>query len=155
MPPADTFTHPFRVPVPLLAFRLPASARLLFSTLRNNMSTKLYIGGLSWNTDTDGLRGKFTQFGSVEDAIVIRDRETGRSRGFGFVTFSSEAEADAAITQMDNQDFDGRRIRVAKASERDPSAPRGDGFRPFGGAPREGGFRQGGDREGGFRASRY
>lgn len=129
------------------------------------MSTKLYIGGLSWNTDTDGLRGKFTQFGNVEDAIVIRDRETGRSRGFGFVTYASETEADTAISQMDNQDFDGRRIRVAKASERDASAPRGDGgFRSFGGSreggfrqggDREGGFRQGGDREGGFRASRY
>lgn len=78
---------------------------------------KLYIGGLAWATDDESLRQAFSEFGNVEDSIVIKDRESGRSRGFGFVTFSSVEEADAAIAGMHNQDLDGRQIRVDKASE--------------------------------------
>lgn len=89
---------------------------------------KLYVGGLAWATDDQSLREAFAEFGNVEDSIVIKDRESGRSRGFGFVTFSSVEEADAAVAGMHNQDLDGRQIRVDKASEpgaRDSSAPRG------------------------------
>jgi RNA recognition motif-containing protein len=82
------------------------------------MSCKLFIGGLSWNTDDSTLRARFEEFGAVADAVVIRERETGRSRGFGFVTFAEESQADAAVAQMDNQEFEGRTIRVSKAQER-------------------------------------
>jgi len=104
------------------------------------MSVKLFIGGLSWGTETDGLRSKFEQFGAVEDAIVIRDRETGRSRGFGFVTYSSDEGANAAIAALDGQDFEGRNIRVQRAEQREGGA---------GGAPRTGGFNRGGFSRGG------
>lgn len=79
---------------------------------------KLFIGGLSWTTEDASLRQKFEEFGEVIEAIVVRDRDTGRSRGFGFVHYASEQEADAAISAMDDVDFNGRRIRVAKATER-------------------------------------
>lgn len=117
------------------------------------MGVKLYVGGLAWKTDTDRLREGFSAYGNVEDAIVMRDRETGQSRGFGFVTFSSESEATAAIAALNRQDFDGRNITVDRAAER--SSPRGDnaggGFR---GSP-SGGFRGGDNAGGGFRGDRY
>ena len=103
------------------------------------MSCKLFIGGLSWNTDETSLRARFEQFGAVADAVVIRERETGRSRGFGFVTFAEEAQADVAVAQMDNQDFDGRTIRVSKAQERQEGERRpfnGGERRPFNGGER-------------------
>lgn len=116
------------------------------------MSTKLYIGGLSWNTDSDSLRSQFAKFGNVEDAVVIRDRETGRSRGFGFVTYANVADADNAISNMNNQDFEGRRIRVDKASAREGGDRNGGSS--FRGGERSGGSFRGGDREGGsFRDS--
>lgn len=82
-----------------------------------NMS-KLFIGGLAWHTDDQTLRSKFEEFGQVQEAIVVKDRDTGRSRGFGFVRFAQDSEADAAIQSMNNVEFDGRTIRVDKASER-------------------------------------
>ncbi|KAE8134195.1 hypothetical protein BDV38DRAFT_255824 [Aspergillus pseudotamarii] len=82
--------------------------------------SKLFIGGLSWHTTDEGLRDGFSRFGQIEDAVVVKDRDTGRSRGFGFVRFATEAEADAAVQEMNNQEFDGRQIRVDKASERPP-----------------------------------
>ncbi|KAF9368000.1 hypothetical protein CPB97_005074, partial [Podila verticillata] len=84
------------------------------------MSVKLFVGGLSWGTDDRSLRTKFEEYGTVEDAVVMRDRETGRSRGFGFVTFSTSEEAEAAISSLNDQEFDGRTIKVAKASESGP-----------------------------------
>jgi RNA recognition motif-containing protein len=72
------------------------------------MSTKLYIGNLSWSTTDETLRGAFGRYGNVVDCIVMVDRETGRSRGFGFVTYASQQEADAAITGLDDQELDGR-----------------------------------------------
>ena len=102
------------------------------------MSCKLFIGGLSWNTDDSSLRARFEEFGSVSDAVVIREHQTGRSRGFGFVTFVEESQADAAVAQMDNQEFEGRTIRVSKAQERAEGERR-----PFNG-DRRGGF--GGER---------
>ncbi|KAH0317503.1 hypothetical protein KCU84_g12913, partial [Aureobasidium melanogenum] len=79
--------------------------------------SKLFIGGLAWHTDDVALRTKFEEFGVVEEAVVVKDRDTGRSRGFGFVRFSNEEEADAAIKAMNEIEFDGRTIRVDKASE--------------------------------------
>ncbi|KAM0350526.1 hypothetical protein ACHAPU_003007 [Fusarium lateritium] len=83
------------------------------------MSAKLFVGGLAWATTDDTLREAFSQFGEVTEARVIFDRETQRSRGFGFVTFADEQAADQAITQMDEQDLDGRRIKVNKAEQRE------------------------------------
>ncbi|KAJ5382309.1 Nucleotide-binding alpha-beta plait [Penicillium concentricum] len=103
--------------------------------------SKLFIGGLSWNTDDNSLRQRFEEFGVVEDATVVKDRDTGRSRGFGFVRFSNDDEATAAMNAMNNQEFDGRQIRVDKATER---AAGGGGRGGFGG----GGYRGGG--QGGY-----
>jgi len=105
------------------------------------MPCKLFIGGLSWNTSDDSLRAKFEEFGAVEEAIVIKDRETGRSRGFGFVTFQDDNEAQTALDAMNNQELDGRPIRVDKAGDRPEGGDRSS-FRPRGG--RTGGY--GGDR---------
>ncbi len=99
------------------------------------MSKRLFVGGLSWGTDDEGLRQAFETFGEVTDVKVITDRETGRSRGFGFVTFTDDSAANNAINEMDGTELDGRMIRVNEAQER---APRGGG----------GGFGGGGDRGG-------
>ncbi|CAG8225930.1 unnamed protein product [Penicillium salamii] len=106
--------------------------------------SKLFIGGLSWNTDDQSLRQRFEEFGVVEDATVVKDRDTGRSRGFGFVRYSTDEEATAALEAMNNQEFDGRTIRVDRATER---AAGGGGGRGFGGGG--GGYRQGGGGYGG------
>ena len=82
------------------------------------MSKRLYCGNLSYNTTADGLRQAFGEVGQVEDAVIITDRETGRSRGFGFVTMSDDEEAMAAIEQMDGFELDGRRLRVNEAQPR-------------------------------------
>jgi len=106
------------------------------------MGNRLFIGSLSWNTDDDGLRAAFERFGTLEDVKVISDRETGRSRGFGFVTFTDEASAKQAIEEMNGAELDGRTLVVNVAQER---APRGGGGGGYGG----GGGRGGGGRGGG------
>ena len=82
------------------------------------MSNKIFVGGLSWNTDDHGLRSHFEQCGTVEDAKVINDRDTGRSRGFGFVTFSDADSASDAIERLDGVELDGRTLNVSIAKER-------------------------------------
>src|SRR5262245_8594061 len=69
---------------------------------------KLFVGGLSWDTTTEGLRAAFAHVGTLVDVIVISDRDTGRSRGFGFVTFENARDADQAIAQMNGAELDGR-----------------------------------------------
>ncbi len=113
------------------------------------MSKRLFVGGLSWDTDDEGLRSAFAKYGEVNDAKVIIDRDTGRSRGFGFITFTDAGAADTAIEDMDGSELDGRTIRVNEAQER---APRGGGGGGYGG-PRGGGGR-GGPRGGGGRGGR-
>ncbi|KAH8815045.1 hypothetical protein F5884DRAFT_851548 [Xylogone sp. PMI_703] len=106
--------------------------------------SKLFIGGLAWHTDEGALRQKFEEFGAVQEAVVVKDRDTGRSRGFGFVRYDQESDADAAIAAMNNVEFDGRTIRVDKASERSSGGGGGGGFnRGFGGG-RGGGYGGGG-----------
>ncbi|KAH7328946.1 hypothetical protein B0I35DRAFT_448369 [Stachybotrys elegans] len=78
--------------------------------------SKLFIGGLAWHTQDETLRQKFVEFGAVEEAVVVKDRDTGRSRGFGFVRYSHEGDAQKAIAAMNNVEFDGRLIRVDRAS---------------------------------------
>lgn len=82
--------------------------------------SKLFIGGLAWHTEEATLREKFEEFGPIEEAVVVKDRDTGRSRGFGFVRYVSEVDAQKAITGMNNVEFDGRPIRVDKASDTGP-----------------------------------
>jgi len=121
--------------------------------------SKLFIGGLAWHTDENALRQKFEEFGAVEEAVVVKDRDTGRSRGFGFVRYGQEADADAAIAAMNNIEFDGRTIRVDKASERGSGGGGGGGG--FGRGGGGGGYNSrggggyggggyGGGREGGY-----
>jgi len=82
------------------------------------MSKKLYVGGLSWDTNDQGLRAAFEQFGEVSEAVVISDRDTGRSRGFGFVTFDEEDAAMEAISNLDGTALDGRNIKVNEAQDK-------------------------------------
>lgn len=91
------------------------------------MSKKLFVGGLSWGTDDDGLRRAFEEFGDVTDAKVITDRDTGRSRGFGFVTFDSDSCAEAAIDAMNGHQLDGRSINVNEAPRGGGGGGRGGG----------------------------
>jgi cold-inducible RNA-binding protein len=83
------------------------------------MGNKLFVGGVSWNTTDEGLREAFEKFGEVTDAVIITDRETGRSRGFGFVTFQNNDDAEKAVKSMDGTELDGRTIRVNEAKERE------------------------------------
>ncbi|CAL4906512.1 unnamed protein product [Urochloa decumbens] len=108
------------------------------------MSSKLFVGGLSYSTDEQSLRDEFSSYGQVIEARVIVDRESGRSRGFGFVTYTSSEEASAAITAMDGKDLHGRNIRVNHATER-TGGFRGSGG--FGGG--SGGYGGGGGGYGG------
>lgn len=96
------------------------------------MSRKLFVGGLSWNTTDEGLRGAFARFGVVVEAKVVTDRETGRSRGFGFVAFQNPADSEAARQAMDGATLDSRSIRVSIAEDK-PRGPRPPGDR--GGPP--------------------
>ncbi|MBZ0270863.1 RNA-binding protein [bacterium] len=94
------------------------------------MSKKLFVGSLSWNTTDEGLLDAFSQYGEVTEAKVITDRDSGRSRGFGFVTFAESDSADAAISALDGKELDGRTIKVNVAQDK----------------PREGGGGGGRDR---------
>ena len=93
------------------------------------MSNKIFVGGLSFNTDDNGLKEAFLQFGEVSEAKVIADRDTGRSRGFGFVTMTDEGSAAKAIEAMNGTDLDGRTLNVneAKARSNDRGGSRGGG----------------------------
>jgi RNA recognition motif-containing protein len=84
------------------------------------MSSKLFVGGLAWATSDGSLRSHFEEHGEVTEAKVITDRESGRSRGFGFVTFAEQDSAGAAKDALNGTDLDGRTIRVDHATERRP-----------------------------------
>ena len=92
---------------------------------------KIYVGNLSWNCTDADLRELFAPFGSVESAAVITDRETGRSRGFGFVEIDSADGADRAISELDGKDFDGRPLRVNEAQEKRRGGGGGGGGRRY------------------------
>ena len=89
------------------------------------MSNKVFVGGMSWDTNDDSLRRAFEEFGPVSDAKVILNRENGKSRGFGFVTFESNDAASRAISEMDGQDLDGRTVKVKEAQDRPRNNYRG------------------------------
>ena len=82
------------------------------------MAKKLYVGNLSYNTTEDGLRNMFSGFGTVTSAKIIFDRETGNSKGFGFIEMNTEEEAAAAIAGTNGQAFEGRQLRVNEAIDK-------------------------------------
>ena len=101
------------------------------------MAKKIFVGGLSWDTTDEGLRQAFASYGEITEAKVITDRDTGRSRGFGFVSFAQDDDAKTAISKMDGTSLDGKTIKVNEAQEKSPR----------GGGRSGGGF--GGGRSGG------
>ncbi|KAF8735001.1 hypothetical protein AX14_002959 [Amanita brunnescens Koide BX004] len=105
--------------------------------------SKVYVGNLSWDTTDETLRQAFSTFGQVLESVVMRDRETGRSRGFGFVTYSSTDEANSAIQNLHEQTLDGRRIKVNIANAK-PAAAAGGGGYSGGGGGGYGGYQGGG-----------
>jgi cold-inducible RNA-binding protein len=104
------------------------------------MATKLYVGNLSFKTTGDDLRTYFAQAGTVESASVIEDRETGRSRGFGFVEMATAEDAAAAIEQFNGKELDGRALTVNEAKPKTDRGGRGGG----GGGGGRGGYGGGG-----------
>ena len=93
------------------------------------MNSKLYVGNMSFNTNEDALRAAFAPFGTVTDVYIANDRETGRPRGFAFVTLGTEAESKLAIEKMNGVDLDGRALTVTEARPK----TEGGGGRSFGG----------------------
>jgi RNA recognition motif-containing protein len=93
------------------------------------MSKKLFVGSLSWGTNDEALRDAFAAHGEISEAVVISDRDTGRSRGFGFVTFEDDEAADKAVAALNGTELDGRTIRVdvAQAKRRDGGGGGGRG----------------------------
>jgi len=82
------------------------------------MQRKLFVGGLPWATTDEALRKAFEEFGDVEEANIVRERDTGRSRGFGFVTYVTVEDAQAAQRGMQDREIDGRQIRVDFANSK-------------------------------------
>ncbi len=104
------------------------------------MGRKLYVGNLPYSATEEALSEKFAEFGAVESAKLIIDRDTGRSKGFGFVEMGSDAEAQAAIDGLDGQDYDGRPMKVNEAKPQEKRTGGG------GGAGGRGGYGGGGNR---------
>jgi RNA recognition motif-containing protein len=125
------------------------------------MGKKLYVGNLSYDVDSSGLEQLFAAHGTVESAQIINDRDTGRSKGFGFVEMSSDAEAQAAIAAMNGQDHGGRALTVNEAKPREDRPRGGGGGYGGGGGGRSGGgggrggYGGGGGGGGGGRGNRY
>lgn len=117
------------------------------------MGNKLYVGNLPFSTTEDSLREAFGQCGTVTDVMIAVDRQTGRSRGFGFITFSSDEEANAAVSKFHGQEMDGRTIQVNEARPREdrPQGGGGGGYRGGGGGGGYRGGRGGGGGGGGYR----
>jgi len=91
------------------------------------MARKLFVGGLPYRTTGDELRDAFAQAGEVASASIVTDRETGRSRGFGFVEMANDADAAGAIAMWNGKDFDGRKLTVNEAKPLEARAPRENG----------------------------
>jgi len=112
------------------------------------MSMKIYVGNLSFNTSNNDLSDMFSEFGTVQSSNVIEDRETGRSRGFGFVEMSSKSEGEAAISALNGKEVEGRELKVNEAKPREDRGGFGGGGGGRGGYGGGGGSR-GGNRGGG------
>ena len=113
------------------------------------MGNKLYVGNLPYSFRDDDLQQAFAAHGSVSSAKVMMERDTGRSKGFGFVEMGSDAEAQAAINAMNGQQFGGRGLVVNEARPMEPRPPRSGGGGGYGGGGGGGGYGGGGGRSGG------
>ena len=102
--------------------------------------SKIYVGNLSYNTSEDGLRDFFSNYGTIEDLVIIMDRSTGRSKGFGFVTFDSSEAANNAVAEGNGVDLDGRTLRVNIADSDRKSGGNGGGQRDRGDRGGRGGY---------------
>jgi RNA recognition motif-containing protein len=117
------------------------------------MAKRLYVGNLPYTLGSEELQELFEQFGAVRSAQVLSDRETGRSRGFGFVEMDNDQEAEAAIESLDGKDHDGRRLTVNEARPREPGGGGkggGGGYGGGGGGRGGGGYGGGGGGRGGY-----
>ena len=99
---------------------LQRDSEALLQRVGENVSRKLFVGGLAWGTDNDGLYAAFAEFGEVVEAKVIYSRDDGRSRGFGFVTYNDAETAQSALQQSNGMQLDGRTLRVDSAEEKPP-----------------------------------
>lgn len=97
------------------------------------MSKKLYVGNLDFSVDDGKLRELFSEFGEIEEATVIKDRFSGRSKGFGFVTFKEDANADKAVAEINDKEVEGRKLKVNEAKPMEDRPPR----RTFGNRDRQ------------------
>ena len=92
------------------------------------MATKLYVGGLPYSTQEDALRALFAQAGTVTSAVIIMDKMSGRSKGFGFVEMSNDEEAQKAVSMFNDQEFEGRKLTVNEARPMEARPPRTGGY---------------------------
>ena len=104
------------------------------------MSMKLYVGNLSFNTSNNDLTDMFAEFGAVQSSNIIEDRETGRSRGFGFVEMSSKSEGEAAISALNGKEIEGRELKVNEAKPREDRGGSRGGGGGYGGGGGRGGY---------------
>src|SRR6478609_946933 len=125
------------------------------------LGKKLYVGNLTYNVNESNLEALFSEFGTVQSAQIIVDRDTNRSKGFGFVEMDTDAQAQAAIQGLDGRDHDGRNLTVNEAKPREPRSGGGGGYGGGGGGGRSGGGggygggRSGGGGYGGGRSGGY
>ncbi|MDE3091373.1 MAG: RNA-binding protein [Chloroflexota bacterium] len=124
------------------------------------MESKLYVGNLSYNISEEQMRQLFSQAGEIKEVSLILDRETRRPKGFGFVEFNTQAEAEKAIQMFNEYELDGRKLMVNMARPREERGAGGGGYRGGGGGGRGGGYGgggsggRGGSRGGGFSGNR-
>ena len=102
------------------------------------MAKKLYVGGLPYSTQEDALKELFAQAGAVTSAVIIMDKMSGRSKGFGFVEMGSDEEAQSAISMFNDQEFEGRKLTVNEARPMEARPPRTGGNGGYGGGSRDG-----------------
>jgi len=118
------------------------------------MATKIYVGNLSYETDEEALQELCGQYGTVQTVNIIKDHESGRSKGFGFVEMAEENDAKQLIDKLNGYEVDGRQLKVSEARDRDSSRGGGGGRRDGGGGYGGGGGRRDGGGGGGFGGKR-
>jgi RNA recognition motif-containing protein len=121
------------VPLESSAFLTRSSVRRFKTIVGGIVGRKLYVGNLPYSATEEALSEKFGEFGGVDSAKLIIDRDTGRSKGFGFVEMSTDAEAQAAIDVLDGTDYDGRPMKVNEAKPQEKRTGGGGGRGGFGG----------------------